>query len=302
MVVNVNPPTDQSASGSAGTTEEPSVPWFSLMPRSPCDPKPVVAMAAVQNEGQFQLVATTPGGQQILAPQQQVLQPPGVMQYYITPSGALAAASPTQQVQMAYALVGNTLVPQQILTAAAPQQQYIVSQGGIQYMVGGTGGLMGLGGLGGVAVVPQGQQGLVQALGDGGTMVHAIGEGGAVIQALGGGGAIVVGGATTAIAAGDSVEGVKSVAIDNSSRTGAGLMQIVEEGTSTNRVVDVAQGSSHTHSVNSQHKTIVVDTSVAMDTTVTTNTGVAIDTRRDTPKTQRSTDPIPSESAANRGK
>ena len=263
------PQVDQSSS----TTKEPSTPWFSLTPRVPCETKPTVAMTAVvQNgvgEGQFQLVATTPGGQQPLAPQQQILQPPGVMQYYITPSGAITAA-PTQQVQMGYALIGNTLVPQQYL--AAPQQQLIVSQGGIQYVVGGTGGLMGLGG---VAVVPQsglgGAQGVVQAIsgggaalqaiGEGGAVIQAVGDGGNVVQAIGGGGAVVVGGAAATIGTtSDSVEGVK--AIDGGSSVG-----VVEE------------DSSHRMHDSSSHQKAVVDTTVAMDTA--TSSTIAMETRQE---------------------
>ena len=315
VVVNVNPQADQLASSSiiAMTTEEPTIPWFSLTPRSPCETKPTVAMATIPNgigEGQFQLVATTQGGQQILASQQQVLQAPGLMQYYITPSGALAAAAPTQQVQMGYALVGNTLVPQQYLTTSAPQQQYIVSQGGVQYLVGGTGGLMGLGGLGGVAVVPQGgmgQHGLVQAIGggsEGGAIVQAIGDGGAVMQAIGGGAAVVIDGTTAAYATSDGVEGVKTAAVDDS-RTAA-LVHVATEDASTNQVTDVGQGShrqspvnSHIHHSPSRQKTVVMDTSIAMDTAAA---GVAIETRQETVAETSSTEPTSSDTAVKKGK
>ena len=201
----------QSTSDSAAvpmTTEQISTSWFSLTPRSPCETKPAVtvATAALQNgvtEAQYQLVATTAGGQQLLAQP----TPSGMMQYYITPSSAVAAA-PTQQLQVGYALVGNTLVPQQYLAAATPQQQFLVSQGGVQYLVGG--GASGLLGVGGMAVLPQ--TGGV-AIGEGGALVHTLGErGGAVV--LGGAGGVVTedeAANTTAL----SVGGVRAEAVTN---------------------------------------------------------------------------------------
>ena len=220
----VSPKFDQSKTASATitmTTKES--PWFSLTPRSPCETRPAaVPMATVAGaqtaEGQYQLVSTAGGLQQ------QILQPSaGMMQYYITPSGTVA----TQQVQVGYALVGNTLVPQQYVTTA-PQQQFIISQGGIQYLVGGTGGLMGLGGL---AVVPQG--GL------------AIGEG--VVQAIAGGSTVVMGdAATTTIAASNTVE---TVAVDNSNRSTA---VIAAEEPLTNHMTESSAAD---------------DTHVSMDTT-----------------------------------
>lgn len=185
-----------SAQSVPTTTEQTSMPWFSLTPRSPCETKPAVTMAtaALQNgttEPQYQLM-TTAGGQQLLTQ----ATPSGVMQYYITSSGAIAAAAPTQQLQMGYALVGNTLVPQQYLTAA-PQQQFIVSQGGVQYLVGG--GTSGLLGLGGVAVVPQ--TGGV-AVGEGGAVLQTLGDGGGPVV-LGGGGGVMVGGGGGGVLLGD---------------------------------------------------------------------------------------------------
>ena len=285
-VVSVDLQTAQSASNPVVVmaTEEASIQWFSLTPRAPCETKPTVTVAAVQNGiggpgSQYQLVATTPGGQQILAPQQQILQSPGgAMQYYLTPSGALAVAPapPAQQVQMGYALVGNTLVPQQYLTAAAPQQQYIVTQGGIQYMVGGVGGLMGLGGLGGVAMVPQGgiqQQGLVQAIGEGGA------------------GMLGATTATAAIAIRDGMEGVnvKTVAIDDG-RNATTLVQVATDEALTNHITEKEQeiiGQSQPlklhqtiHQSPSPHRrTVAMDTTaVAMDTA---DTGIAMETGRE---------------------
>ena len=153
-----NQQSNTSAVVAVATEQQISAPWFSLTPRSPCETKPSVAMAtALPNgipEGQFQLVSTTTGGQ----------LGGGMMQYYLTPSGAVAAAP----AQVGYALVGNTLVPQQFL---AGQQQLLISQGGVQYVVGGgAGGLMGLGGM---------------------AMVQGA-EGGAVLQAVGGEGVSLV--------------------------------------------------------------------------------------------------------------
>ena len=265
---------DQSSSRTtvAMTTDEPSFPWFSLTPRTPCETKPVVAVATagISEGGGYQVIG--PGGQSVLTPQQQLLPSSGVMQYYITSSGALAA--PTQQVQMGYALVGNTLVPQQFL--AAPQQQFIISQGGIQYVVGGTGGLVGLGGLGGVAVVPSGgglggQQGLVQTIGGGGGV---IGEG--VVQAIAEGRAVVVGDGTTATVAPGNSGGVKTVAIDNS-RSGA-VVHVTDDKQSTNQTTEPPQ------SVVKRE-----DTQVSMETTTSGVEGTQRERKSATPHTTAGT-------------
>ena len=192
-----------SSGAVAMDTEQVVSPWFSLTPRSPCETKPTVATTmALPNgiaEGQLQLVATAAGNQ--------LVQSGGVMQYYITPSGALAAAP----AQMGYALVGNTLVPQQYLATAAAQQPYIISQGGVQYVVGGGAG--GLIGLGGVAVMPQpaggGASGLVGAVGEGGAVLQAVGDSGSVVMAPGD--TVAVGDGVRS-ASGDGVRGTRGVA------------------------------------------------------------------------------------------
>ena len=196
-----------AAAVSMTTEQQISTPWFSLTPRSPCETKPAVTMAttALQNgitEAQYQLVTTATGGQQLLAQ----ATPSGMMQYYITPSGAIAAA-PSQQLQVGYALVGNTLVPQQYMTTptAAPQQQFLVTQGGVQYLVGG--GASGLLGLGGMAMLPQTGGGV--AIGQGGALVQTVGGGGgAIVLGGGGGGVVVVQGDGTGLASANTTASV----------------------------------------------------------------------------------------------
>ena len=276
---------DQSTSNAtvSVTTNNLSFPWFSLTPRSPCETKPAVTMAtAITNSlssGQYQLIATGPDGQQIITTpqqqqqqqQQQILQSSGVMQYYLTPSGALTAATPaaaTQQIQMGYALVGNTLVPQQYITtataAATPQQHYILSQGGVQYVITGeaAGGLMGFGGLGGVAVVPQGglggQGGLVQTINsDGSTVVQALSDGGGVVIDEGGG-AIVVGGNTTNNTS-DNVKGIKTVAMDTSNQA------TTVEKTLTNHIIPNTSSICKTDIPMETTQTVAMETTQTVD-------------------------------------
>ena len=82
-------------------------PWFSILPRKPCEMLHYIQTdSSVQQQQQQQAVMVAP----------QYVMPGGYS--YVTPNGDPINQAVVQQVQIGYALVGNTLVP---------QTQYVVS-------------------------------------------------------------------------------------------------------------------------------------------------------------------------------
>ena len=232
-------PTTAPSPSTAPPATTAASPWFSLLPRTPCE---------VWGGGS--VVSTQPAqNQQVIAPQQQYIMASPMTQYaYITPSGAVISQPVVQQVgggavvqqvgggavvqqvgggavvqQVGYTLIGNTLVPQAQYVSVNPTQQvqYVVSnQQGVQYVTMGA---------------QQQAQG-VQYVSLGGNQVM-------VVQTGGGAQAIVaaqeqpvqVGAVNVAV---DGGEGVNVVAVDG----GEGVNVAVDGGEGVNVAVDGGEG------------------------------------------------------------